>query len=77
MMRPEKGVKIKVRYAEYDWAVRGVFFRAHELASDNCSLRPIVPTVATPVVSNSPITEVVAQQRTTDPTSSPTSNQFR
>lgn len=32
-----RGYKVKLRYADYDWSVRGVFFRGHELGNSSSS----------------------------------------
>ena len=37
-----KGQKVKLRYAEYDWSVRGVFPKGHDVdeqSNDGCPLR--------------------------------------
>ena len=59
MLRIEQngGNKIKIRYDDYEWTLRGLFFRGHDVAVNNyygCQLRPNRPSSAADPVSQSP-----------------------
>ena len=63
-----KGQKVKLRYAEYDWSVRGVFFKGHDVdeqTNAGCPLRTVqIPEFDSPTPTsaqwNSPGTPTAA-----------------